>query len=209
MAASQARHWRGGLPRPLRPARRLRGGRHRGRRQRGAGRRRGPPGLLLAAARGAGGLARRPGRRLGVVRARAAERRGRAPEPPLSPRRAPHRAAGRAPRRARDRHLPVRLRHAHREHVLLGGARAAIRALPRRRRLLRFALVVAPVATVLAASQWLDTRLSESALEHDLEERAVLYLRTVESLWGRTGAEALRRKLQTLVDGDRELTAVD
>ena len=76
-------------------------------------------------------------------------------------------------------------------------------------RLQLIAIVVATVATVLAASQWLDTRLSESALEHDLEERAVLYLRTVESLWGRTGAEALRRKLQTLVDGDRELTAVD
>jgi len=71
------------------------------------------------------------------------------------------------------------------------------------------AIVVATVATVLVASQWLDTRLSEGALERDLEERAVLYLRTVDSLWGQTGREALRRALETLVAGDRELTAID
>ena len=76
-------------------------------------------------------------------------------------------------------------------------------------RLQLIAIVVATVATVLAASQWLDTRLSEGALERDLEARALLYLRTVGSLWGRTGAGALRRELQTLVAGDRELTAVD
>src|SRR5438876_233680 len=76
-------------------------------------------------------------------------------------------------------------------------------------RLQLIAIVVATVATVLAASQWLDTRLSEGALERDLEARALLYLHTVESLWGRTGAGALRRELQTLVAGDRELTAVD
>src|SRR5207245_10664830 len=33
--------------------------------------------------------------------------------------------------------------------------------------------------------------------------------RTVESPWGSTGAEARRREPRTLVDGDRELTAVD
>src|SRR5206468_3507090 len=76
-------------------------------------------------------------------------------------------------------------------------------------RLQLIAIVVATVATVLAASQWLDTRLSESALDRDLEARALLYLRTVASLWGRTGAGALRRELQTLVAGDRDLTAVD
>ena len=76
-------------------------------------------------------------------------------------------------------------------------------------RLQLIAIVVATVATVLAASQWLDTRLSEDALERDLEARALVYLRTVESLWGRTGPRALRRELQTMVAGDRELTAVD
>src|SRR5256712_670099 len=59
------------------------------------------------------------------------------------------------------------------------------------------------------ASQGRHSRLSEGALERDLEARALLYLQTVESLWGRTGAGALRRELQTLVAGDRELTAVD
>src|SRR5436309_3556466 len=129
MVASQARHGRGGLPRPLRPARRLRGGRRRGRRQRGAGRRPGRPGLLLAAARGGGGVARRLRRRYGMVHAREAQFRGRAAEPALSPRRAPHRAAGGASRRAGDRALPLRLRDTHREHVLLGGARAPVWAL--------------------------------------------------------------------------------
>jgi two-component system NtrC family sensor kinase len=76
-------------------------------------------------------------------------------------------------------------------------------------RLQLIAIVVATVATVLAVSQWLDTRLSEGALERDLEERARVYLRTVDSLWGRTGTETLRREFETLVEGDRELTAID
>src|SRR5438876_384324 len=91
------------------------GGRRRGRRQRGAGRRPGRPGLLLAAARGGGGVARRLRRRYGMVHAREAQFRGRAAEPALSPRRAPHRAAGGASRRAGDRALPLRLRDTHRE----------------------------------------------------------------------------------------------
>src|SRR3989442_15718469 len=67
----------------------------------------------------------------------------------------------------------------------------------------------ATCGTVPAAGGVDASRLSESALERDLEARALLYLRTVASLWGRTGAGALRRELQTLVVGDRELTAVD
>ncbi len=90
-----------------------------------------------------------------------------------------------------------------------GGFRIALGTVHRSLRLQLIAIVVATVATVLAASQWLDTRLSESALDRDLEARALLYLRTVASLWGRTGAGALRRELQTLVAGDRDLTAVD
>jgi signal transduction histidine kinase len=79
-------------------------------------------------------------------------------------------------------------------------------------RTLRFqliAIVLATVATVLAASQWLDTSLSERALERDLKERGLVYLRTIDSLWGHTGTEALRRELRALVEGDRELTAID
>jgi two-component system, NtrC family, sensor kinase len=79
-------------------------------------------------------------------------------------------------------------------------------------RSLRFqliAIVVATVATVLAAEQWFDTRLSERAMERDLKERGLLYLRTVDSLLGHTGAEALRREFTAIVEGDRELTAID
>src|SRR5438093_295420 len=184
MVASQARHGRGGLPRPLRRARRLRGGRRRGRRQRGAGRRPGRPGLLLAAARGGGGVARRLRRRYGMVRAREAQFRGRAAEPALSPRRAPHRAAGGASRPAGDRALPLRLRDTHREHVLLGGARAPIWAL----RGLRPGRLPA-----------LGDRARRPGLRPQHERCGA----------GRTGAGALRRELQTLVEGDRDLTAVD
>src|SRR5439155_23387899 len=76
-----------------------------------------------------------------------------------------------------------------------GGFRIALGTVHRWRRLQLIAIVVATVGTVLAASQWLDSRLSESALDRDLEARALLYLRTVASLWGRTGAGALRRAL--------------
>ncbi len=79
-------------------------------------------------------------------------------------------------------------------------------------RTLRFqliAIVVATVATVLAASQWLDTGLSERALEHDLKGRGLVYLRTIDSLWAHTGMEALRRELAAIVDGDRDVTAID
>src|SRR5262245_2403925 len=79
-------------------------------------------------------------------------------------------------------------------------------------RTLRFqliAIVLATVATVLVAGQLLDTRLSERALERDLSERGLLYLRTVDSLWGRTGAEGFKRELRAIVEGDREVTAID
>src|SRR5262245_28309437 len=79
-------------------------------------------------------------------------------------------------------------------------------------RSLRFqliAIVLATVATVLVAGQLLDTRLSERALERDLAERGLLYLRTVDSLWGRTGVEGFRRELKAIVEGDREVTAID
>jgi two-component system NtrC family sensor kinase len=79
-------------------------------------------------------------------------------------------------------------------------------------RSLRFqliAIVVVTVATVLAAEQWVDTNLSERALERDLNERGLLYLRTVDSLIGRRGSEGLRRELYAIVEGDREVTAID
>jgi len=71
------------------------------------------------------------------------------------------------------------------------------------------AIVLATVASVLAASQWLDTSLSESAFERDLKERALLALRTVDSLWGRSNAADLEQMLNTLVESDREIVAID
>src|SRR5262249_38897006 len=71
------------------------------------------------------------------------------------------------------------------------------------------AIVVVTVASILALSQWLATRLSERALESDSRERALLMLRTVDSLWGRTDPQDLGRMLATIVEGDREITALD
>jgi len=79
-------------------------------------------------------------------------------------------------------------------------------------RTLRFqliAIVVLTVATVLVLSQWVDTRLSERAQERDLQERALLALRTVASMWGRTEPDALRQELIAIAEGDREITAID
>jgi len=79
-------------------------------------------------------------------------------------------------------------------------------------RTLRFqliAIVVLTVATVLVISQWINTRLSEHAQERDLQERALLALRTVDSLWGRTDPDTLRRELVAMAEGDREITAID
>ncbi|TMA89897.1 MAG: hypothetical protein E6J77_07205, partial [Deltaproteobacteria bacterium] len=79
-------------------------------------------------------------------------------------------------------------------------------------RTLRFqliAIVVATVASVLAMSQWLDTTFSERALERDLKEHALLVLSTVDSLWGRSDPEALAHKLAAMVEGSRDVVAID
>ena len=79
-------------------------------------------------------------------------------------------------------------------------------------RTLRFqliAIVVATVASVLAMSQWLDTTFSERALERDLKEHALLVLSTVDSLWGRSDPEALAHKLTAMVEGSRDVVAID
>jgi signal transduction histidine kinase len=79
-------------------------------------------------------------------------------------------------------------------------------------RTLRFqliAIIVATVASVLAASQWVDTTLSERALERDMKERAMLALGTVDSLWGRSDPLALATTLGAIVRDNRELVAID
>jgi signal transduction histidine kinase len=79
-------------------------------------------------------------------------------------------------------------------------------------RTLRFqliAIVVATVASVLALSQWVDTRLTERALERNERERAFLALNTVESLWQHSDPDTLAHTLATLVAADREIEAID
>jgi two-component system, NtrC family, sensor kinase len=79
-------------------------------------------------------------------------------------------------------------------------------------RTLRFqliAIVVLTVAGVLALSQWVDTRFTEHALERDQRERALLALRTVESLWERSEPGTFAGTLVTLVAADREIDAID
>jgi signal transduction histidine kinase len=79
-------------------------------------------------------------------------------------------------------------------------------------RSLRFqliAIVVLAVAVVPTFSQWVNIRLSENALEQDMKQRALLVLRTVDSLWGRTEARVLHDELAAIVEGDREIVAID
>ncbi len=59
------------------------------------------------------------------------------------------------------------------------------------------AIVVVTVATVLAASQWLDTRLSEQALEEGLRDRALHALEAVNADWdGDVSGDSLARVAQ-------------
>jgi hypothetical protein len=62
---------------------------------------------------------------------------------------------------------------------------------------------------VLALSQWLDTSLSERALERNLTERAVMSLGTVGGLWDRLQPDGLSQALAGIVQGNRELLAID
>jgi two-component system, NtrC family, sensor kinase len=79
-------------------------------------------------------------------------------------------------------------------------------------RTLRFqltAMVVFTVAIVLATSQWMDTRLSTRAHAQDLRERALLALRTADSLWGRMPRHALLAVLRAVVQKTPEIDAID
>lgn len=71
------------------------------------------------------------------------------------------------------------------------------------------AIVVSTVTAVLAVSQGVDTRLTERAIKEDLQERAELALRAVDSLWSTTPASELRDRLTAIVGGDREIKAID
>jgi hypothetical protein len=71
------------------------------------------------------------------------------------------------------------------------------------------AIVVPIVTCVLAMTQWLDIRLSERVLHHDIRERALLTLRTIHSLWDHAEIGDLRRDIETVKQGDREIAAID
>jgi two-component system NtrC family sensor kinase len=66
-------------------------------------------------------------------------------------------------------------------------------------------IVVLTVAVVLTLSQWVDTRLSERALEQDMRERAQLALRAVKSRRGHINKDELR----AIIEGDREIVAIN
>lgn len=76
-------------------------------------------------------------------------------------------------------------------------------------RLQLIAIVVGTVVTVLALSQWLDTSLSERALERNLTDRALMSLGAVGTSWERMEPEGLRQALQGIVQGNREILAID
>lgn len=71
------------------------------------------------------------------------------------------------------------------------------------------AIVVGTVGTVLAISQWVDTRLSERALEQNLTERALMSLEPIDRLWDRVPPEGLRQGLVGIVQGNHEILAID
>ena len=85
----------------------------------------------------------------------------------------------------------------------------SLRGATRTLRVQLIAIVVLTVAIVLTLSQWVDTRLSERALEQDMRERALLVLRAVASLWGGTNADELRTELAAIIEGDREIVAIN
>lgn len=79
-------------------------------------------------------------------------------------------------------------------------------------RTLRFQLIVIVVTTVvlvLSLLQWFNTRLSEDALERDAEARALLALHSVGSISRAVDAAELRRDLSAIVEGDREIVALE
>ena len=80
-----------------------------------------------------------------------------------------------------------------------------LRGASRTLRVQLIAIVVLTVAVVLTLSQWVDTHLSERALEQDMRERARLVLHAVESRRDRTNADELR----AIIEGDREIVAIN
>jgi signal transduction histidine kinase len=80
---------------------------------------------------------------------------------------------------------------------------------PRSLRVQLIIIVVVIVATVRLFSQWVHSRFVDRALENDVRARAELVLRTADWLWGRTDPLELRERLVTVVNGDREIDAID
>ena len=79
-------------------------------------------------------------------------------------------------------------------------------------RSLRFQLtagIIFTVAVGLGVSQWFGTQQSERMLERDLEERVPLVVRAVESLWDRADPADFRREITAVVNGQRNVSAID
>jgi signal transduction histidine kinase len=70
-------------------------------------------------------------------------------------------------------------------------------------------IVLIAVTVILCVSQWIDTALSQSALEHDATDRAMLAARVVDSLWERHDWPGLSAILNSLVGNHREILDVE
>jgi signal transduction histidine kinase len=70
-------------------------------------------------------------------------------------------------------------------------------------------IVIGTVLVVFAASRWLDARLAERALQHDIEGRALSALRTIDFFWGRAEPRILSHVLETLVRSNGPLVTID
>jgi two-component system NtrC family sensor kinase len=70
-------------------------------------------------------------------------------------------------------------------------------------------MVLLTVSLVLGFTQWVNTTLSQHALEHDASDRALLAARVVDSLWDAHDWSTLAAILGALVGNHREIVDVD
>lgn len=70
-------------------------------------------------------------------------------------------------------------------------------------------MVLVTVSVILGLTQWVNSTLSQAALEHDAGDRALLAARVVDSLWDAHDWTGLAAILGALVGNHREIVDVD
>jgi signal transduction histidine kinase len=70
-------------------------------------------------------------------------------------------------------------------------------------------IVVGTVLVVFAGSRWVDARLAERTLDHDIEGRALSALRTVDFFWGHTEPRLLTHVLDVLVRSNGPIVGIE